>query len=147
MPVYEYRCPSFHSHDRIRSVTSCDEPSPCPVCGQTASRAPSLVARTSGRWGDTQYGINGFYDRGLGATYHNNVEREALMKAKGLITWDEAGGDEGFRQSKQKTLTANAKVDAYEQTFSEAVTDGAPLIKAHDLAKTAQETTSLTIDN
>ncbi len=54
----------------------------CVMCGKPAKRLQVYrIARTPGRWGDQtgKYGVNGYYDKGLGATYHSSMEREKIM--------------------------------------------------------------------
>jgi len=45
------------------------------------------------KYGDCtgKYGVNGYYDKALGATYHNSSERDAICKAKGLVPLSEIG--------------------------------------------------------
>ena len=38
MPIYTYRCPNAHDHDRIRRWLHADDASPCPVCAQSTQR-------------------------------------------------------------------------------------------------------------
>jgi hypothetical protein len=33
-----------------------------------------------------KYGVDGFYDRGLGARYQTSMQREAIMEKKGLVS-------------------------------------------------------------
>jgi hypothetical protein len=58
-------------------------------------RMMSLPAKTSGKWGDQtgKWGVNGFYDRGLGATYYTSAEREKIARSKGLVPLEDVGGD------------------------------------------------------
>jgi hypothetical protein len=60
----------------------------CPQCGQLALKQLSMPASTPGRWGDQtgKYGVDGFYDRGLGARYQTSMQREAIMEKKGLVS-------------------------------------------------------------
>ena len=60
----------------------------CPQCGKPAIKQLSMPANTPGRWGDQtgKYGVDGFYDRGLGARYQTSMQREAIMEKKGLVS-------------------------------------------------------------
>ena len=48
MPVYEYWCDTHGLFENIRPMSVCNEPSACPICGESAPRvlftAPSLGA-------------------------------------------------------------------------------------------------------
>jgi hypothetical protein len=102
---------------------------------------PSLIAQTSLRWGDNtgRFGVNGFYDRGLGATYHNTVERDQIMKRKGLVPLDEIGGDAELDRRIEKQKTDAKKAEVYTNTFTQAEAGGADMFKAHDLATAASD--------
>lgn len=141
MPIYSYRCSNEHIHERIRPMSACDEPSICPACNENARPIPSLIAQTSLRWGDNtgRFGVNGFYDRGLGATYHNTVERDQIMKQKGLVPLDEIGGDAELDRRIEKQKTDAKKADAYTATFTIAEAGGASPFKAHELATAASD--------
>lgn len=84
------------------------EPPVCKECGSERKFLISMPAKTSGRWGDNtgKYGVNGCFDRGLGATYYNSMEREAICKAKGLIPLSDVGGDNFV----EKRLTEEAQI-------------------------------------
>lgn len=65
----------------------------CSICGNDLRKMVTAPARTPNRWGDTLGGVNGFYDRGLGASYQNSVEREKIMKQRGLISTEDLPDD------------------------------------------------------
>ena len=56
MPVYEYVCIACRSRfERLRSMDTFQEPSPCPDCGTLAARALSVFAAfTSGANGEME---------------------------------------------------------------------------------------------
>ena len=147
MPLRDFKCPKGHVTERLLKMSDDRTQVDCQSCSQTAYLMVSLIASTSLRWGDCtgKFGVNGHYDRGLGATYHNSMEREALMKAKGLVTWEEAGGDASYDSYKQNHLEKQLGADAYLETFDEAVADGASLIKAHDLGLEARSNVDVSI--
>lgn len=98
MPLREYRCVDceYTSTELIKG----DYPKEieCPECKAEghiaiAKYVISLPAKTSLSWGDNtgRFGVNGYYDRALGATYHNSAERDAICKAKGMVPLEEIG--------------------------------------------------------
>lgn len=94
MPIFEEACIVCNKIEEV--IKKYEEPtSDCPKCGSTRKRLISAHAHTPGRFGDNtgKYGVNGCFDRGLGATYYNSMEREAICKAKGLIPLSDVGGD------------------------------------------------------
>tara|TARA_R100000664_G_scaffold3143_6_gene7306 strand:+ start:2062 stop:2532 length:471 start_codon:yes stop_codon:yes gene_type:complete len=88
MPLFDYFC-GEHVHEALflpkEEVPDSIE---CPQCGRTAIKQLSIPASTPGRWGDQtgKYGVDGFYDRGLGARYQTSMQREAIMEKKGLVS-------------------------------------------------------------
>tara|TARA_Y100001963_G_C6738920_1_gene427878 strand:- start:540 stop:1010 length:471 start_codon:yes stop_codon:yes gene_type:complete len=88
MPLFDYFC-GEHVHEALflpkEEVPDSIE---CPQCGQLAIKQLSIPANTPGRWGDQtgKYGVDGFYDRGLGARYQTSMQREAIMEKKGLVS-------------------------------------------------------------
>ena len=85
----------------------------CPQCGELALKQMSMPANTPGRWGDQtgKYGVNGFFDRGLGATYHTSMERESIMDAKGLTSVSDFDKHH-IEDAMEKTIAANNQQDA-----------------------------------
>lgn len=142
MPIYEYACKSGHITERLFKMDARPETVACSHCSNVASSVISLIAFTPLRYGDCtgKYGVNGFHDRGLGATYHNSMERDALMKKKGLISWEEAGGDAAYDRYKTAQIATAKGQDAYLETFDTVVNQGGAIKKAHELAVAAQET-------
>ncbi|HNG97750.1 MAG TPA: hypothetical protein PLW93_05750 [Candidatus Absconditabacterales bacterium] len=58
-----------------------------------------LVARTKTTWSDscgTHYGVNGYYNRGLGCRVHSDKEAESIAKSQGMIRLDEVSQDKYF---------------------------------------------------
>lgn len=94
---------------------------PCKVCGGERKFLISMPAKTSGRWGDNtgKYGVNGCFDRGLGATYYNSMEREAICKAKGLIPLSDVGGDKFV----EKRLSEQAQLKNDQDRILQAYND------------------------
>ena len=142
MPIYEYRCHNNHITERLFKMDARPETVACSHCSNVASSIVSLIAFTPLRYGDCtgKYGVDGFHDRGLGATYHNSMERDAIMKQKGLISWEEAGGDAAYDRYKTTQIATARGQDAYLATFDTVVADGGHIKKAHELATAASET-------
>lgn len=100
MPLREYVCVDckYKTVELIRGdypkVIECPE---CKAEGHvaTAIYKISMPAKTAGSWGDNtgKYGVNGYYDKALGATYYNTAERDAICKAKGLVPLSQIGED------------------------------------------------------
>jgi|TARA_R110002051_G_scaffold152207_1_gene224830 hypothetical protein len=87
MPLFDYFC-GEHVHEALfLPREEVPEDIKCPVCGDVATKQLSMPASTPGRWGDQtgKFGVNGFYDRGLGARYQTSMQREKIMDAKGLV--------------------------------------------------------------
>ena len=84
-----------------------------------------MPARTSARWGDCggAHGVNGTYDRGLGATYHNSMEREAIMKAKGLVSLEDVGGDHFVQDRLSAEQRTKAEQDKVLSSYHTKVTE------------------------
>jgi len=95
VPIYEYACQCGALAEDLFRMNEAPDTIPCPRCAGDLVRLVSLPAHTPGRWGDNtgRYGVNGFYDRGLGATYHNTMEREKLCRDRGLIPLQDMGAD------------------------------------------------------
>lgn len=146
MPIREFACPNNHVTERLLKMDDDRTQVDCHRCSQTAHLMVSLIAFTPMRFGDCtgKYGVNGFYDRGLGATYHNSMEREAIMKAKGLVTWEEAGGNTAYDSYKTTQIATARGQDAYLETFNTVLENGGHLKKAHELANAASDTARAT---
>jgi len=126
MPIFDYECGDRH---RIESFFKAGEEIPltmiCPFCQQPAIKQLSAPAHTPGRWGDQtgKYGVNGFYDRGLGATYHNSMEREALMDKKGLVDAGSFGKhalDDGVEKHIEDDKRHTRDIERYKQNLRDA---------------------------
>ena len=86
-----------------------------------------MPARTSARWGDSGTGaasnVQGTYDRGLGVTYHNSMEREAIMKAKGLVSLEDVGGDHFVQDRLSAERRTKAEQDKVLSSYHTKVTE------------------------
>lgn len=136
MPIFETRCPNNHIHEDI--YIEAPTHIPCPVCDETSSLIVSNIALMKGHWGDcglSGSAVTGYYDRGLGTTYHSYQERERIMKARGLQEFDENAFDR-HQSSKHTHVT---KEDAYLDAYSKAVDSGAEPLKAMQIATDVKE--------
>jgi hypothetical protein len=102
------------------------EPEMC-ECGERKIFAVSMPAKTSMRWGDSGCGassnINGVFDRGLGTTYKNSMERDAICKAKGLIPLSDVGGDHFVADRLSAEKDIKAKQDAILASYHNKVAE------------------------
>jgi hypothetical protein len=87
MPMFDYFCGEHVYQELFMRGEKVPATIDCPTCGQRAEKQIATPAFTPGRWGDQtgKYGVNGFYDRGLGARYQTSMQREKIMDAKGLV--------------------------------------------------------------
>ena len=90
MPLFEYECPDQHVTEVLLRTQEIP-PSMICSCGQLASKIVSAPAWTPGRWGDQtgRYGVNGHYDKSLGATYSTSMQRDRIMREKGLVSQED----------------------------------------------------------
>jgi len=88
MPLFDYQCEDGHVEERLFQGGE-DVPAgvDCLHCGKPALRLLSMPSFTPGRWGDQtgKYGVNGHYDKGLGARYQTSAQRDRIMEKKGLV--------------------------------------------------------------
>lgn len=96
MPIHDYACFDCEKiEEKFIKMSQVNEAMSCSSCGKEMKRMMSLPAKTAGKWGDQtgKWGVNGFYDRGLGATYYTSAEREKIARSKGLVPLEDVGGD------------------------------------------------------
>jgi putative FmdB family regulatory protein len=96
MPLYEYACACGAQAEDLFSMDEAPGSIPCPRCdGGELRKQMSLPSKTPGRWGDQtgKWGVNGFHDRGLGARYHNSMERDRIVRSRGLIPLEDMPKD------------------------------------------------------
>lgn len=120
MPIYEYGCNecTARAEDLFR-VDEAPAAMPCPRCSTgELRRLVSLPAHTPGRWGDQtgRHGVNGVYDRGLGARYHTSMERERLCKERGLVPLSDLG-DDWWQNQTDKQLADKAREEGLAESL------------------------------
>lgn len=137
MPIYEYSC---EDHGITMDLIKWPPPQIgiCASCGGSTKLIPSLPARTSARWGDGG-NINGTFDPGLGVRYHNTMEKEKIMRQKGLVSLEDM--PQHFIEDRMESDQAeNAKIDAFTQRWHQATVEtGGDKIKALEIAVPAHE--------
>lgn len=125
MPIKEAACYECKTvEDLLVRMSEVSNPPPsCPVCSGSRSYLVSAPQKTAGKWGDQtgKFGVNGFYDRGLGATYYNNDQRDRIAKAKGLIPLDAVGGDAFVEKRMTAEMNIKAEQDKILQSYKDKV--------------------------
>ena len=88
----------------------CKHPAPEYITSDTGERAVvktvSLIARTASSWSDscgTKYGVNGFYNRGLGCWVSSDKEADRIGAERGLVRMDELG-DKNWLDDKMDSM-------------------------------------------
>lgn len=125
MPIYDYACYTC-KEIKERFVKHSDKDTQACTCGKGMVRLVSAPAKTAARWGDCSYkdsGINGRFDRGLGAYYKNTMERDAICKAKGLIPLEDVGGDSFIENRMAAELNIKAEQDKILQSYKDKVAE------------------------
>ena len=123
MPLFDYFC-GEHVHEALfLPKEEVPESISCPDCGKTSNKQMSVPANTPGRWGDQtgKYGVNGFFDRGLGARYHTSMQREALMEKKGLVStgdFDKHHVEDSLQRQFAAESQADANIARYKSNLS-----------------------------
>jgi len=139
MPLFDVQCESKHTQEILLKPT---EPVPDCPCGAPRKKLPSLVARTSARWGDCSMGgVNGHYDASLGGSYRNSMERDALMKAKGVVHLDDVGGDAAVDAHFDRQKRAEKANDNYMATYQTVMKETQDPILSMTKATEAKELT------
>lgn len=125
MPIKEAACYECKTVEDllVRMSDVLNPPTACPVCNSERRYLVSAPQKTAGKWGDQtgKFGVNGFYDRGLGATYYNNDQRDRIAKSKGLIPLDAVGGDSFVEKRMQAEVNIKAEQDKILQTYKDKV--------------------------
>ena len=118
MPLFDYNCGNHVYQELFLPKEPVPYSIKCPVCGEESKKMVASPAFTPGRWGDQtgKYGVNGFYDRGLGASYHTSMERERIMDAKGLASCSDLD-QHHVEDAMEKTIAQNEQQDANIATY------------------------------
>ena len=111
--MYDFICYTCKKQtDRLCKFENKDAQT-CKDCDSPLHSLVSAPAKTAGKWGDQtgKWGVNGFFDRGLGATYYNSMEREKIAKSKGLVPLEDVGGDSFIENRMSAELNIKAQQD------------------------------------
>jgi len=139
MPMFDYCCGRHTTEELFFPKEEIPEEILCSECGDRAIKMLPLVAKTAGRWGDQtgKYGVDGFFDRGLGARYHTSMEREAIMESKGLVDAGCVEDSHFHEDTMEKEAASNARHDANIKRYK------ASLSKHNDKGRAMAETFSV----
>jgi putative FmdB family regulatory protein len=115
MPIYDYMCYTCKKQtDRLVKFENKDIQY-CSVCDDRLKTLVSAPAKTAMKWGVSGMraasNVNGVFDRGLGATYYNSMEREKIAKSKGLVPLEDVGGDSFIDNRMAAELNIKAQQD------------------------------------
>jgi len=122
----------------------------CIMCGVEAPRLHVYrIAKTPGRWGDQtgKYGVNGYYDKGLGATYHSSMEREKIMKAKGLVSLEDYDQHMWEDETEKRVAKAQAQQDLSDRLDTARAKHGDDHGKVYEEAMPAEKCLAGDYDN
>lgn len=132
MPMYDFICYTCKKQtDRLCKFEN-KESQTCKDCDSPLHSLVSAPAKTAGKWGDQtgKWGVNGCYDRGLGATYYNSMDRERIAKSKGLIPLEDVGGDSFVEKRMSAELNIKAEQDKILQSYKDKVSEYGGSIQA-----------------
>jgi len=125
MPIHDYVCVTCENvQEKFIKMSQVNDTFTC-QCGTELKRLMSVPAKTAGKWGDQtgKWGVNGFYDRGLGATYYTSAEREKIARAKGLVPLEDVGGDSFIENRFVAEMNIKAEQDKILQDYKNKVAE------------------------
>lgn len=132
MPIYDFICYTCKKQtDRLCKFENKEEQT-CKDCNSPLHSLVSAPAKTAGKWGDQtgKWGVNGCFDRGLGATYYNSMDRERIAKSKGLVPLEDVGGDSFIEKRMSAELNIKAEQDKILQSYKDKVSEYGGSIQA-----------------
>lgn len=124
MPIHDYICLECEKvEEKFVKMSQVGDDMPCSTCSKIMKKMISAPAKTSGRWGDQtgKWGVNGFYDRGLGATYYTSAERDKIARSKGLVPLEDVGGDSFIENRMAAELSIKSQQDKILQDYKDKV--------------------------
>jgi len=130
--MYDFICYTCKKQtDRLCKFENKDEQT-CRDCDSPLRSLVSAPAKTAGKWGDQtgKWGVNGCFDRGLGATYYTSAERERIAKSKGLVPLEDVGGDSFIEKRMSAELNIKAEQDKILQSYKDKVAEYGGSIQA-----------------
>lgn len=134
MPLYDYLCYKCKKQtDRLCKYEDKDTQT-CKDCDSILHALVSPSAKTAMKWGVSGMraasNVNGVFDRGLGATYYNSMDRERIAKSKGLIPLEDVGGDSFVEKRMSAELNIKAEQDKILQSYKDKVSEYGGSIQA-----------------
>jgi len=160
MPMYKIVCATCSYEDeellKLSERESFLAENEC-SCGGALSFGLTVISKTAGRWGDTGLAgstINGVYDHQLGCWYSTSMERDKILKERGLIS--ESDLPSGFvddkireqanedRKFDNMSKTYRAKLEKDGATYGVASKAIAEMLPAHQMLKEAEDMTQIT---
>lgn len=127
MPLREYTCLECEADTTELFMGDYPKEIDCPECAGEGYQARavyklSLPAKTAMKWGDCwgKHGVNGIYDRGLGARYSNSAERDRICKERGLVPLSEIG-EAHVEKVVNKTRKEIARAESDTQRYEAAL--------------------------
>lgn len=118
MPVYDFDgCGCGKFEELVKSDVY---QIPCPSCGQLCDRQISMPAKTASQWGDTQFGINGKFNRGLGVHITSRKQEDDILKKRGLIREADLG-THFYADQTQKQKNERDRIDKISKDYHNAV--------------------------
>jgi hypothetical protein len=125
MPIHDYACLDCNKiEEKFIKMSQVNDTFDC-SCGKPMKRLMSAPAKTAGKWGDQtgKWGVNGCFDRGLGATYYTSAEREKIARSKGLVPLEDVGGDSFVENRMSAELNIKAEQDKILQSYKDKVAE------------------------
>jgi len=150
MPMYLFTCAVCDMTTEELVKRPAPDAIDCVMCGKPAKRLQVYrIARTPGRWGDQtgKYGVNGYYDKGLGATYHSSMEREKIMKAKGLVSLEDYGTHMWEDETEKRLAKAKRQQDLSDKLEAAKAKHGDDVAKVYEEAMPAEKCLAGDYDN
>lgn len=118
MPLYDFSCDDCGEWEAI--VKYDVRTLKCPHCEKDARRKICMPTRTSSSWGDTQWGINGKYDSGLGTRITSYSQQDKLLRERGLIRESDFG-THFYADYTQKQKNEKKRLDNIANQYHQAV--------------------------
>ena len=113
MPIYSYDCSRCNIFMEVFCEIEEADYQMCETCGDLLSKRMPVFANTPRRWGDS----HGYFDRGLGCYVANSMERERIMKEKGLRPVSQQELDEVQHQESVDHLKHTKDVETFSTTL------------------------------
>lgn len=125
MPIYDFICYTCKKQtDRLVKFENKDTQT-CKDCDSILHPLVTAPAKTAMKWGVSGMraasNVNGIYDRGLGATYYNSMDRERIAKSKGLIPLEAVGGDSFIENRMSAEISIKGQQDKILQEYKDKV--------------------------